>query len=144
MRKVIDMKQLFVLLLLPLFSKSQRGFEPATIEVDRNWLIPESTLVGTIVKTVRVKGENTESVQYTLDVDDNIENPFWIDPTTGYVYLNKSLEGKVSQRFLFVTTLNNINIFTLLCLYRRISRSLSFSLLVLMMEVLVLKIKFVS
>lgn len=105
MRKVIDMKQLFVLLLLPLFSKSQRGFEPATIEVDRNWLIPESTLVGTIVKTVRVKGENTESVQYTLDVDDNIENPFWIDPTTGYVYLNKSLEGKVSQRFFFCNDL---------------------------------------
>lgn len=99
----VNMKQLFVLFLLPFFSKSQRGFEPATIYVDRNWLIPESTQVGTIVKTVSVKGENNEAVQYTLDLDDifnpNVENPFWINPTTGYVYLNKSLEGKVSQRF---------------------------------------------
>lgn len=64
-------------------------------------MIPESTQIGTIVKTVSAKGENNETVQYTLDLDDpfnpNIENPFWINPTTGYVYLNKSLEGKVSQ-----------------------------------------------
>lgn len=100
----VKMKQLFVLLLLPFFSKSQRGSEPATINVDRNWLIPESTKLGTIVKTVRVTGENAESTEFTLDLEDpfnpHLENPFWIDPATGYVYLNKSLEGKVSQNML--------------------------------------------
>lgn len=88
------------LLILLLFSTIQSlGFGPATIEVDRNWSIPESTKVGTIVKTVHV--QSNETVTYSLELDDlfnsNQENPFWIHPTTGYVYLNKSLEGRVSQ-----------------------------------------------
>lgn len=95
------MKWSVLLLHLLLFSTTQsRGIEPATIAVDRNWSIPESTKVGTIVKTVNVQGENNQTVNYSLELDDpfspNQENPFWIHPTTGYVYLNKSLEGRVS------------------------------------------------
>lgn len=98
----VNTKQLLLLLILPFFSTSQlRGFEPATINVDRNWIIPESTKVGSIVKTVSVKADNNETILYTLEMDDlfhpNMANPFWIDPSTGYVYLNQSLEGKVSQ-----------------------------------------------
>ena len=76
-----------------------RGFGPATIEVDRNWSIPETTKIGTIVKTVHVQSDNNKTIVYSLEPDElfgsDIENPFWIDPNTGYVYLNKSLEGRV-------------------------------------------------
>lgn len=89
------------LLILVLFSTTNtRGLEPATISVDRDWSIPESTKVGTIVKTVNVQSGNNETINYSLEFDDpfnpNLENPFWIHPTNGYVYLNKSLEGRVS------------------------------------------------
>jgi hypothetical protein len=95
------MKLSFSLFLLLLFSTTQsRGFEPLTIDVDRNWIIPESTQIGTIVKTVHVKSQNNRTIQYSLEFDDifnpDLKNPFWIHPTTGYVYLNSSLLGRVS------------------------------------------------
>lgn len=95
------MKLSVSLLSLLLFSTTHsRGIEPKTINVERNWSIPESTKVGTIVKSVHVNSESNQTVIYTLELDDlfgqNIENPFWIDPASGYVYLNKSLEGRVS------------------------------------------------
>lgn len=92
-----------LLVLLALATKESRGIEPATITVDRNWNIPESTKVGTIVKTVNVQGENNQTRTYSLELEANPfsrnqqENPFWIDPQTGYVYLNTSLEGWVSE-----------------------------------------------
>jgi hypothetical protein len=62
-------------------SKSQ---QPTTINVDRDWKIPETTKVGTIVKTVEVPGENNETIQFSVSLDDpfnpNLENPFWIHP----------------------------------------------------------------
>lgn len=95
------MRQGFSLLILLLISTTRsRGIEPATINVDRNWSLPESTQLGSIVKTVHVQSQNNQTVHYSLELDDpfspNKENPFWIHPTTGYVYLNKSLEGRVS------------------------------------------------
>lgn len=77
-----------------------RGSGPGTITVDRNWNIPESTVVGTLVKTVQVTGIANRTVTYSLENDEmlnrDLENPFWINPSTGYVYLNRSLEGWVS------------------------------------------------
>jgi hypothetical protein len=65
------------------FARSQ---QPATINVDRNWTIPESTKLGTIVKTVDVQGENNETIIFSLSLEDpfnpNQENPFWIHPNT--------------------------------------------------------------
>lgn len=95
------MRSSISLLVLLLFSTHKsRGFGPATIEVDRNWNIPETTQIGTIVKTVHAQSDNNRTMNYSLELDDlfssNQENPFWINPTTGYVYLNKSLEGRVS------------------------------------------------
>lgn len=106
----LNTKQLLLLLILPFLSIQQhRGFEPSTISVDRNWLIPESTSIGTIVKTVSVTGENNETILFTLELEDpfnpNMVNPFWIDPSTGYVYLNQSLEGKVSHCVAFHASL---------------------------------------
>lgn len=97
----LAMKLSLGLLTLLLFSTTKSsGLEPATIAVDRNWSVPESTKVGTIVKTVNVQSENNQTINYSLELDDpfnpNLESPFWIHPTTGYVYLNKSLEGRVS------------------------------------------------
>ncbi|XP_070501931.1 tyrosine kinase receptor Cad96Ca [Chironomus tepperi] len=86
--------QIFVVFLLS--TAHSRGFGPGTITVDRNWNIPEATKVGTLVKTVEVKGVN-RNVTYALENDDmlskDLDNPFWINPNNGYVYLNKSLEG---------------------------------------------------
>ena|SRR5690349_7093362 len=95
-----------IVILLLFTTTRSSGIQPATISVDRNWSILESTKIGTIVKTVHVQGEDNQTVNYSLEFDDpfspNQENPFWIHPTTGYVFLNKSLEGRVSQgqRFL--------------------------------------------
>lgn len=80
------------------------GLEPATINVDRNWIIPESTKVGTIVKSVHVQGNsNNNTITYSLESPDDpfnppVDNPFWIHPHSGYVYLNQSLEGRVSWK----------------------------------------------
>lgn len=95
------MKSHLSILILLLFSTTHsRGIGPATITVDRNWSIPESTKVGQIVKTVHVQSETNDTISYSLELDDpfspNQENPFWIHPNTGYVYLNSSLEGRVS------------------------------------------------
>lgn len=90
---------LTVLVAITLLPSKSRGIEPATIMVDRNWSVPESTQIGTIVKTVHVQGKDNKTINYTLELDDpfspNQENPFWIDPTSGYVYLNKTLDGRV-------------------------------------------------
>lgn len=99
------MKSRLSILVLLLFSTTHsRGIGPSTITVDRNWSIPESTKVGQIVKTVHVQSETNATINYSLELDDpfspNQENPFWIHPTTGYVYLNRTLEGRVSENFI--------------------------------------------
>ena len=101
MNQVFRMKScLSLLLLLLFFTSNSRGFGPLTIKVDRNWIVPEATALGTLIKPVQVEGANDRSITFSLELDEfatNKENPFWIHPTTGFVYLNKSLEGRVSQ-----------------------------------------------
>lgn len=67
-----------------------------------NWMIPETTPVGTIVKTVQLQGvqleENEKIFSLSLHLPPSTENPFWVEPSNGDVYLNKTLEGMVSQR----------------------------------------------
>lgn len=101
------MKRLYVhtfviLLLSTTHLHTSNGMEPATIHVDRNWEIPDSTRVGEIVKTVRVTGNvDVNNINFALELDDpfspNVDNPFWINSQTGFVYLNKSLEGMVCR-----------------------------------------------
>jgi hypothetical protein len=89
--------QIFVVFLLS--TAHSRGFGPGTITVDRNWNIPEATKTGTLVKTVQMTGTNS-NVTYSLENDEmingHLDNPFWINPNNGYVYLNQTLEGWVS------------------------------------------------
>lgn len=87
-----------VILLVVFFISQSKSSEPATITVDRNWLIPESTKIGDVVKSALVQPESNKTVSYSLELDpfSSIkENPFWIHPHTGYIFLNKSLEGHV-------------------------------------------------
>jgi hypothetical protein len=92
---------LIISIILQMSMRQLLGTEPVTITVDRNWNIPESTKVGSIVKTVRASGSGDRMIEYTLSVDDmisrGVDNPFWIHPHTGFVYLNKSLEGRVRR-----------------------------------------------
>lgn len=86
--------QIFVVFLLS--TAHSRGFGPGTITVNRNWNIPEETKVGTLVQPVRMSGSNG-NVTFSLENENKeFDNPFWINPNTGYVYLNQSLEGWVS------------------------------------------------
>ena len=75
--------QLYILIILLTAAQSQ---QPATINVDRNWKIPETTKVGTVVKTVEVQGENNATIVFSLSLEDpfnpNQENFFWIHPHT--------------------------------------------------------------
>lgn len=77
---------LLVVSLFILFVVIAQSQQPATINVDRNWTIPESTKLGTIVKTVHVQGENNQTIVYSLSLEDPFnpkqENPFWIHPHT--------------------------------------------------------------
>jgi hypothetical protein len=93
----------FFILLLTQLERSD-GMSPATIHVDRNWDIPDSTKVGEIVKTVRVTGNyDPNTINFTLEPEagpwGSSENPFWINPQTGFVYLNMSLVGWVRLNF---------------------------------------------
>lgn len=71
-----------ILIFVVVIAQSQ---QPATINVDRNWSIPESTKLGTIVKTVSSeRKDSNETIIYSLSLEDPFnphqENPFWIDP----------------------------------------------------------------
>lgn len=72
-----------ILLVLVTATRSQ---QPATINVDRDWKIPEMTKIGTIVKSVDVQGENDAKILFSLSLEDfsnpNQKNPFWIHPHT--------------------------------------------------------------
>lgn len=75
---------LILLTTLFVLASTTKSQQPATINVDRNWKIPETTKVGSLVKTVEVQGENNETIVFSLSTDDPFnpyqENPFWIHP----------------------------------------------------------------
>lgn len=75
--------------------------------LDRNWQIPETEEVGTVI--TRVKGSDNEGGQLEYGLEPMQfygpgkgkppeRLPFRIDNTTGVVYLNESLVGRVSRR----------------------------------------------
>lgn len=70
--------------------------------LDRNWQIPETEEVGTVITRVRGSDGEGGSLEYGLEplqfygTNKKSERlPFRIDPNTGVVYLNESLVGKV-------------------------------------------------
>lgn len=75
---------------------------PPTIYLDRNWQIPETEKVGTVITRVRGSDGEGGSLEYGLEplqfygTNKKSERlPFRIDPATGVVYLNESLVGRV-------------------------------------------------
>lgn len=91
--------------------------------LERNWKIPENEKVGTVITraqahdaeddilTFDLERMNTPPIGLTIDdqEQDNDPLPFRIDPVTGVVYLNESLENRGNKNFfLYVTVSDSI------------------------------------
>ncbi|XP_012283443.1 tyrosine kinase receptor Cad96Ca [Orussus abietinus] len=99
-----------------------RGFDaqfsdntPPVMWLERNWVLPESEPVGSIVTRVRAEDNEQDELTYGLEPLIHSYNganipqtqpplPFYIDNRTGTVFLNESLKGRGGQNlFLYVT-----------------------------------------
>lgn len=83
---------------------------PPTMWLDRNWKIPDTETVGTVITKVHGSDAENDVLQYGLEPlsHDYYNNrmklsylPFRIDNVTGVVYLNESLKGRVIMIFLY-------------------------------------------
>lgn len=80
--------------------------------VDRNWRIPETLAVGSVVQQVRADDSENNVLEFGLEplrngngyVDAEGKMPFRIDPQTGVVYLNESLVGWGGENFFIYVT----------------------------------------
>lgn len=73
--------------------------------LERNWVLPDSEPVGSIVTRVRAEDNEQDELTYGLEPlghsyngDDSPQPPlpFYIDNSTGTVFLNETLKGRVS------------------------------------------------
>ncbi|XP_053657618.1 tyrosine kinase receptor Cad96Ca [Anopheles marshallii] len=81
---------------------------PPVIVVDRHWRIPENTTVGTLITRVNAEDNDDDKLEFGLDaLVAGQEQPFAIDPNTGYVYLNSSVEGRAGQNFFVYVTVSD-------------------------------------
>ncbi|KAL9703652.1 hypothetical protein quinque_007170 [Culex quinquefasciatus] len=81
---------------------------PPVILVDRNWRIRENMTVGTLITQVRADDADNDELEFGLDpLKPGQLQPFRIDPNTGYVYLNDSIEGKGGQNFFVYITVTD-------------------------------------
>uniref|UniRef100_A0A182LY47 receptor protein-tyrosine kinase n=1 Tax=Anopheles culicifacies TaxID=139723 RepID=A0A182LY47_9DIPT len=81
---------------------------PPVIVVDRHWRIPENTTVGTLITRVKAEDNEDDKLEFGLDaLGANQEQPFEIDPHTGFVYLNSSVEGRAGQNFFVYVTVSD-------------------------------------
>lgn len=91
------------MVLLPLLSSAQvivTWGKPELLTQGNTWMIADSTPVGSIVKTISLKGVELQEHEkiYSFALQNSLmENPFWVEPSNGNVYLNRSLEGMVSH-----------------------------------------------
>uniref|UniRef100_A0A182TBE8 Cadherin domain-containing protein n=1 Tax=Anopheles maculatus TaxID=74869 RepID=A0A182TBE8_9DIPT len=81
---------------------------PPVIVVDRHWRIPENTTVGTLITRVKAEDNEDDKLEFGLDaLVAGQEQPFEIDPHTGFVYLNTSVEGRAGQNFFVYVTVSD-------------------------------------
>ncbi|XP_050080269.1 tyrosine kinase receptor Cad96Ca [Anopheles maculipalpis] len=81
---------------------------PPVIVVDRHWRIPENTTVGTLITRVKAEDNEDDKLEFGLDaLVAGQEQPFEIDPHTGFVYLNRSVEGRAGQNFFVYVTVSD-------------------------------------
>lgn len=86
---------------------------PPIMWLDRNWVLPDNEPVGSIVTRVRAEDNEQDTLTYGLEPlghnyngDDSPQPPlpFFIDNSTGTVFLNETLKGRGGQNlFLYVT-----------------------------------------
>jgi len=77
---------------------------PPVMWLDRNWVLPDTEPVGSIVTRVRAEDNEQDTLTYGLEPlqhnyngDDSPQPPlpFFIDNSTGTVFLNETLKEKV-------------------------------------------------
>ncbi|XP_058466436.1 tyrosine kinase receptor Cad96Ca [Malaya genurostris] len=89
-------------------AESQELNTPPVILVDRNWRIRENITVGSMIKQVGAEDSDNDELEFGLDPLGNGQlQPFVIDPRSGYVYLNESLDGKAGQNFFVYVTVTD-------------------------------------
>jgi len=69
---------------------------PTTISVERHWSIPEDEPIGTRVAHARVD-EADPTLEFSIEASEYMDGSsfFRIDPTSGAIYLNESMQGRV-------------------------------------------------
>ncbi|XP_052872793.1 tyrosine kinase receptor Cad96Ca [Anopheles cruzii] len=87
---------------------SQELNTPPVILVDRHWRIRENTTVGSMITRVTADDNEDDKLEFGLDaLVAGQDQPFVIDAHTGYVYLNKSVEGRAGQNFFVYVTVTD-------------------------------------
>lgn len=71
--------------------------------LDRNWRLPDTEPVGNVITRVRAEDNEQDKLTYGLEPHDDYGSdkpqpplPFFINNTTGVVFLNETLKGRVS------------------------------------------------
>jgi len=87
---------------------------PPIMWLDRNWRLPETEPVGNVITRVRAEDNEQDKLTYGLEPHDNYGSdkpqpplPFFINNTTGVVFLNETLKGRVSTFDNFVNYQNH-------------------------------------
>ncbi|GAB0087522.1 Tyrosine kinase receptor Cad96Ca [Sergentomyia squamirostris] len=88
---------------------------PPIMTVDRNWRIFDTHEVGSFVTQVHAVDDENDPLEFGLEPwNGNFgapageeKMPFRIDPNTGIVYLNESLEGWAGQNFFIYVTVSD-------------------------------------
>lgn len=80
---------------------------PPVMYMERNWKIPETEKVDTVI--IRAQAHDNEHDVLTFDLEPLTDRnlPFRIDPNTGVVYLNESLEGRGDETFFLYVTVSD-------------------------------------
>ncbi|XP_049539460.1 tyrosine kinase receptor Cad96Ca-like [Anopheles darlingi] len=87
---------------------SQELNTPPLITVDRHWRIKENTTLGTVIARVHANDNEDDTLEFGMDaLVAGQDQPFAIDPHTGIVTLNKSVEGRAGQNFFVYVTVTD-------------------------------------
>uniref|UniRef100_A0A182FUR2 Uncharacterized protein n=1 Tax=Anopheles albimanus TaxID=7167 RepID=A0A182FUR2_ANOAL len=89
-------------------AESQELNTPPLITVDRHWRIRENTTLGTIIARVHADDNEDDTLEFGMDaLVAGQDQPFAIDPHSGIVTLNRSVEGRAGQNFFVYVTVTD-------------------------------------
>lgn len=83
--------------------------------LDRNWKISENEKIDSVIARVQAHDNEQDILTFGLEVDElngsigDVDDtlPFRIDPNTGIVYLNNTLEGRGGENFFLYVTVSD-------------------------------------